>query len=600
MDSEQLSSMPATFNSPPAPLKLLDALRLVSENPKPPAETFHVQLACSFTPLHLQTFLTAELRVRLPLHRVVVSTGLYDDVAGTLRDVRGARVDAVVLVIEWFDLDARLGIRRLGGWSHAALPGIVDRASTWLADIKGLVEQAAETSPVVVSLPSLPLPPLFCTPGGQASIEEIRLRECVWRFAAAIGSHQRVRIVNEQALDMISPVKERLHVGSTFMSGFPYQVPHAARLASLLARAVHQPAPMKGLITDLDNTFWSGVVGDDGVEGVSWDLDHHSQAHGLYQQLLGSFSEAGVLVAVASKNDPRIVEEAFRRDDLVMPAARLFPIAVSWGSKADAVSQILRAWNVGAESVVLVDDNPAELAEVAAAHQSIKCLQFPAGDPAGIYQLLGELRDLFGRTRVSEEDAIRLDSLRAQAGAIETDGGGQGFSEALLEQADAELTIDFSKEAGDGRALALINKTNQFNLNGRRMTDRSWAEWLDDPSTFVMTAKYKDRFGPLGTIAVLAGRFEGSRVNIDHWVMSCRAFARRIEHQCLRVVFERFAAGEISLEYTPTPRNGPIARFLSEISGGPARPGMTVSSASFAASCPRLFHRLTLKEASPA
>jgi FkbH-like protein len=592
--------MSSTLGSTPTFLKLADALRVVSRNPQPPAETFRVQLACGFTPLHLQTFLAAELRLRMPLHHVAVGTGLYEDTAGTLRHARGERLDAVVLVIEWFDLDARLGLRRLGGWSPQSGTEIVERAAIWLAEIRSLVDQVADTSPVVMSLPSLPFPPLFRTPGGQACLEEVQLRERLWRFAASVGAHPRVRIVSDQARDLVSPPSDRLHVGSTFLSGFPYQLPHAAKLASLLARAVHNPPPMKGLITDLDNTFWSGIVGDDGADAVSWDLDHRSQAHGLYQQLLASLSEAGVLIGVASKNDPRVVDETFTRDDLLMPASRLFPMAVSWGSKADAVARVLKAWNVGAESVVFVDDNPAELAEVAAAHPAIQCMQFPHGDAAGIYQLLGQLRDLFGRSHISEEDAIRLDSLRAQASAFDADEQGGGFSETLLEQADAELTVDFTKDDADGRALALINKTNQFNLNGRRITDRAWAERLADPATFVMRVNYRDRFGPLGTIAIMAGRIEGSRVRIDTWVMSCRAFARRIEHQSLRVLFDRFGAGEVVLDYAQTPRNGPLTTFLSDISGAAAQPDMTMSSDTFTAACPRLFHRVALKEASPA
>lgn len=590
--------MPVTLESPAASMKLVDALKIVAKNP--PAldvDTFMVQLVCSFTPLHLQTFLNAELRLRFPSHHVKVGSGLYDDIPGTLRDMRGQRIDAVALVLEWFDLDARLGIRRLGGWSHRQAAEIVGHAAMWLAQVSRLVEQVAQTSAVVISLPTLPLPPLFCTPGGQASADEIRLRECLWTFAASVAANPKVRVISDTALSALSPAAERLNVKSTWVSGFPYQVPHAARLAELLARAIHNPQPKKGLITDLDNTLWSGIVGDDGVEGVSWDLDHQSQGHGLYQQLLSALSEEGVLVGVASKNDPQVVEQAFTREDLIVSSQHVFPFAVSWGSKAEAVSRILKAWNVSADSVVFVDDNPTELAEVAAAHPEVQCLRFPTNDPAAVYQLLGQLRDLFGRQRVSAEDAIRLDSLRARAGASDAaDDDAEGFSEALLEQADAEVTVDFGKDGSDPRPLELVNKTNQFNINGKRITDRAWADFLDDPTTFLMTVKYKDRFGPLGTVAVVGGRVAGPTVFIDTWVMSCRAFARRIEHQCLRVLFDRFSAGEVVFDYVDTPRNGPLTRFLSEISGSAAHAGLTLSEASFAAACPTLLHRIDIKD----
>ena len=577
-------------------MKLADALRIAAQNPPAAgAPPFNVALVCGFTPLHLETFLVAALRQRDPDRHVAVATGLFDDIPGTLRDLRGQPVDAVILVIEWSDIDARLGVRRLGGWSPSDLPAIVDRAGAWLAQVRALVGDLAPTAPVVVSLPTLPLPPLFFTPGWQASAWELKLRETLASFAAEVARSPRVRVIAEQNLAAASPPGERLSIKSTFASGFPYRTAHAGALAELLAAAAHGALPKKGLITDLDNTLWRGIVGDEGAHGVCWDLDHHAQAHGLYQQFLRALSEEGVLVGVASKNDPEVVAEAFARDDLVLPKDRVFPFEVSWGSKAEAVSRVLAAWNVGAESVVFVDDNPAELAEVKAAHPAIECVAFPS-DAQAAYDLLVRLREMFGRAAISEEDGVRLDSLRRAAEAREASDDGEGFSEVLLEQARAELTLDFRKDPADARALELVNKTNQFNLNGRRLTERGWADHLRADGAFVLTATYRDRFGLLGKIAVLAGRAEGPHLYVDTWVMSCRAFARRIEHQCVKALFERFGAHTIAFDYAATPRNGPATRTLASLLGAPPAAGATLTRAAFDAACPRLFHRVEVKD----
>jgi FkbH-like protein len=588
--------LPATTKVP-ATMKLIDALEIVARNPKPgDTEMLAVTLACGFTPLHLHTFLRAELGLRFPTHHVEVATGLYDDIPGTLRRAYNAPVDAIVLVLEWSDLDARLGLRRLGGWSPAQTAAIVDDVSTRLTQLRLLIERVAQTSPVVISLPTLPLPPLFCAAGWQAAPPELRLREQLGAFAAAVAHAPGVRIISQAAIDAASPSSARLSVKSTWTSGFPYQTAHAARLATLIADAVQNPAPKKGLITDLDDTLWRGIVGDDGPENISWDLEHQTQGHGIYQQLLGALAAEGVLVAVASKNDPRVVEEAFLRRDLMLAKGQIFPFAISWTSKAQAVAQVLDAWNIGADSVVFVDDNPAELAEVQAAHPAIECIQFPTRDADAVYQLLERLRGLFGKSIVTTEDRIRLDSLRARAAMREDGGDADGFSEALLEQADAEVTLAFEKNRADPRPLALVNKTNQFNLNGKRMTERAWAEFLAQPDTFLLTVSYADRFGPLGTIAVAGGRVDDATVHVDLWVMSCRAFARRVEHQCLRALFERFSNRALAFDYLATPRNGPLTTFLSEASGVPPFPGMTLSRTSFDAACPRLFHRLALAD----
>src|SRR5262249_8373814 len=508
-------------------MKLIEALELTAENASATGlPRLDAALVCGFTPLHLQTFYTACLRQRFPDRQVNVRVGLFGDIPGTLRGLTESPVDAAAIVIEWPDIDARLGIRDLGGWSPRRLPDIVEHAAAWLDQVLRLAREVAAITPVAVCLPTLPLPPVFFTASWQMSVFEAELKATLWRFAAAAAAHPRIRVVNPQTVALASPHARRLHVAGTWTYGFPYQIAHADQLAATLVRAVENRRPMKGLITDLDDTLWAGVVGDDGVDHISWDLDHHTQEHGLYQQLLSTLSEEGVLVAVVSKNEPAIVEAAFARDDLLIRRERIFPIEAGWGSKANAVARVLARWNVAADDVVFVDDSPTELEEVRAAHSSLECLQFPRGEAQTVYDLLTRLRDMFGRTALSEEDTLRLASLRAAADVPGPADQSEGHSEALLEHADGSLILDFTKDANDVRAFELVCKTNQFNLNGRRPTERGWVEYLNDPQTFLLTATYKDRFGALGKIAVVAGRVQDADVRIDTWVMSCRAFSR--------------------------------------------------------------------------
>ena len=172
-------------------------------------------------------------------------------------------------------------------------------------------------------------------------------------------------------------MSQRLDLKSDLAAGLPYSLAHADALAAALAQLLARETPKKGLITDLDDTLWNGIVGEVGPQGVNWDLASHQQIHGLYQKLLASFSEEGVLVAIASKNDPRVVEEALDREDMILKRRHVFPSEVHWKAKSGSVERILRTWNVGADSVVFVDDSPMELAEVAAAHPGIECILFP-------------------------------------------------------------------------------------------------------------------------------------------------------------------------------------------------------------------------------
>jgi FkbH-like protein len=575
-------------------MKLVEALNINLQNPARTAdEPLTVALICGFTPLHLQTFLNAELLLLFPTRPIEMVTGQYDDIIGSLNDLRNRRFEAIALVLEWADVDARLGTRQLGGWSPRNLTDIVECAQTWLGRLRLLLEEVSQFSPMVVSLPTLPLPPLFFTAGWQASLHELRLRECLWTFAADVARNPRIRLISEQRLNLSSPMSARLDVRSNWLAGFPYHTAHASALAGLLSRAVQNPLPKKGLITDLDNTLWSGIVGDDGARNVYWDLDNHAQAHGLYQQFLRSLALEGVLIGAASKNDPEIVAEAFARPDILLPPENVFPFEVSWGSKALAVSQVLDVWHVHSDSVIFVDDDPLELAEVKAAHPAMECVQFPTHDPQAIYELVERLRDSFGRSAVSHEDEIRLESLRSNASARLSGAEEEGFSELLLEQANGELTFDFRKDVRDARALELINKTNQFNLNGKRFTESAWADYLGRDDTFLLTASYKDKFGALGKIAVLAGRVErAEEVRVETWVLSCRAFARRIEHHSLRVLFEKFKARSITFAYMATERNKQLTRFLAELLGAAPKPEAMLTASAFETTGPKLFHRV--------
>ena len=574
-------------------MKLIDALAIIRRPLPENAPLLRISLACGFTPLHLETFLAAALRERSPFERVDVTTGLFGDMAGNIEGLRSANrdVDVLVVVMEWQDLDLRLGVRNLGGWRVTDLPDIVKSAHRMLTRLEKAIRSAAASLPVYISLPTLPLPPLFTTRSQQASAYELELRQATGSFAASLARHARIRIAGTSHLDEISPPATRFDIRSEILAGFPYQLSHATALAEVLADLIRTPIPKKGLITDLDDTLWSGILGENGVDGISWHLDHKTHIHGLYQQFLASLASAGVLTAVASKNEPALVQQAFEREDLLIDKQSLYPIEVHWGPKSESVRRILKTWNIAADSVVFIDDSPMEVAEVKAVFPDMKCLVFPKNDYQAFWEMLRHLRDAYGKAIVSEEDSIRLDSIRAAA-ALQHSSNGEGTSlDSFLQDAQASVTIAFGREKEDQRAFELINKTNQFNLNGKRLSESSWTAYFNDPATFLMTVSYEDKFGALGKIAVLLGRMQGQAAEIDSWVMSCRAFSRRIEHQCLSWLFENFDLQEITFDYQPTDRNKPTQDFLASITSAPLTGEVRVSRSGFSEKCPPLFHQ---------
>lgn len=573
-------------------MKLIEALEIVKRPTADGAPEQKVFLGCSFTPLHLQTFLAAHLRKLRPEARIEIKTGRFGDLLGNLERLNPFDIDCVVVPMEWSDLDSRLGIRTLGGWRPADLSDILESATKAVTRFQKAITEISQHVPVVVCMPTLPLPPMFLTRPNQAGALETKLHQLVITLAEYFSRASGVRVANAQLLALTSAPADRCDVKSDLTTGFPYTLRHASLLGEVLAELVLNRPALKGLITDLDDTLWAGIVGDDGVDGISWDLDHHTQMHGLYQQVLSSLAGAGVLIGVASRNDASLVERAFERKDLLLSKDELFPLEIHWSRKSESVGRILKAWNIGPDAVMFVDDSAMELAEVKAAFPEMECRIFPKGDYEGIWKLLIDLRTAFGKPQVTKEDALRLSSIR-DADVWRSEGrAGESNSDEFLKSAEARIAFECCQPGANARAFELVNKTNQFNLNGVRFSESEWRDLFRDPASFAVTASYRDKFGPLGTIAVVLATMHGGSAHISAWVMSCRAFSRRIEYQCLKYIFEDLGADEVIFDYQETARNGPIREFLTHLLATSPAPGARLKRDEFFARVPALFHRV--------
>jgi FkbH-like protein len=430
------------------------------------------------------------------------------------------------------------------------------------------------------------------TPPAQASTFEMQIRSTVASLAVSLSKQPGLRIVNAQLLSEISPLAGRFDVKSELVTGLPYSLSHASAIGEILASLVHCRAPKKGMITDLDNTLWAGILGDDGADGISWNLERQTHVHGLYQQFVSSLAGAGVLIAVASKNDPADVDRAFNRKDLLISRNEIFPFEIHWRRKSESVQHILNIWNVSADSVVFVDDSPMEVAEVQAAFPEMECIVFPNNNNQAAWDLLRHLRDVFGKSFLTEDDSLRLESIRGADSWRDVADSRSTPADDFLEAAEASIVFERVRRSGDLRSLELINKTNQFNLNGKRFGESEWLQVIADPTSFLLTVSYKDKYGPLGKIAVIRGSVIGRTLHVHIWVMSCRAFSRRIEHRCLKYLFDNFGADEIVFEYKETSRNGPLQDFFAELTGKAPVPGVRLSKDSFLVNTPPLFHHV--------
>ena len=231
---------------------------------------------------------------------------------GTLESISGAALpDGLVIALEWPDLDPRLDYRGAGSWSATAVNDIVASARIMLDRIAAALLRIPAGPRIALSLPTLPLPPLFHTPGWQASQHELALEAEVMHFAADIAQEGRIAVINTQRLAEQSPAAGRLDLKSDLYTGLPYTIEHADRLASQLALALVPPVSEErdhlrpGRYAVERNRGRSGPG-----RGYAGTSQSHAQLHGLYQKLLASLADSGTLIGIASKNDPAVVDQS--------------------------------------------------------------------------------------------------------------------------------------------------------------------------------------------------------------------------------------------------------------------------------------------------
>lgn len=340
----------------------------------------------------------------------------------------------------------------------------------------------------------------------------------------------------------------------------------------LLARIAAAVAGLsrKCLVLDLDNTLWGGVVGDDGVDGIRLGQgDPTGEAFLAFQRYAQMLARRGIILAVCSKNDAAVAEAGFSHPEMALRRADIAAFSANWDDKATNLRRIAATLEIGLDSLVFVDDNPAErdivrreLPEVAVPELPDDVAEYPARLAAGGY---------FEAVSFTPDDAARgrnyaLNAERKAAASGATDMA------SYLRSLEMTLTAQPVGEAELPRVTQLINKTNQFNLTTRRYTEAEVRRMAADPASLALALRLRDRFGDNGLISVVLARPDESlpsdELLIDTWLMSCRVLGRQVEEAVLGVVAAAAAQRSVRAlvgEYRPTARNAMVAEHYARL-----------------------------------
>ena len=324
----------------------------------------------------------------------------------------------------------------------------------------------------------------------------------------------------------------------------------------------------KCLVLDLDNTLWGGVIGDDGLEGINLDPNHAiGEAYLDFQHTLKRYQERGVLLAVCSKNDQTSAEQVFLSHPYCYLKLQDFAAFIAnWNNKADNLRHIAQQLNIGLDSLVFFDDNPAEREIVRSMLPEVAVLDVPA-DPAQFSVALDKA-GYFDWLQLSKEDLSRAQSYAADQERIRLSENSVDY-DAYLAALEMDARIGRVSRSETERFTQLINKTNQFNLRTVRYSEAEMDRLLNDEAVYPLRAILADKFSNYGLIsACILRKQEGKRLWIESWVMSCRVFKRDLEKAMLNHIVaaaKNFGCAEILGEYIPTAKNGYVANLLDDL-----------------------------------
>ena len=317
----------------------------------------------------------------------------------------------------------------------------------------------------------------------------------------------------------------------------------------------------KGFVLDLDNTLWGGVIGDDGPEQISIGPETAAgQVFSEFQQYLKAQKQLGVMLNIDSKNDEKNALAGLKHPDSGLAPEDFIEIRANWEPKDRNFSEIADSLSLLPESLVFIDDNPAERHII---REQLPGVSAPEIGESHQFIVNIDRNGYFETTTLSEDDLKRNDMYRENAERSKLQASFADYGE-YLDSLKMKAVIRPFEPVYMARIAQLTNKSNQFNLTTKRYTQGEIEAAANDPGHITLYGKLEDRFGDNGVVSVCIGRKDGQTCHIDLWLMSCRVLKRDMEYAMMDELVRRCRQDgitEIRGYYYPTPKNGMVKDF---------------------------------------
>lgn len=319
----------------------------------------------------------------------------------------------------------------------------------------------------------------------------------------------------------------------------------------------------KALVLDLDNTLWGGIVGDDGVENLEIGQETSlGQVYSEFQNYIKMQKQLGVMLNVNSKNEEENALAGLQHPDGALKPDDFIIIKANWDPKSKNLVDIASELNILPDSLVFVDDNPAEREIIS---QQVKGTAVPEiGNPEEYIRVLDH-SGFFEVTKLSEDDRNRNEMYKANVMRKQQEQSFGDYKE-YLKSLQMKAVIAPFEAMYMARIAQLTNKSNQFNLTTKRYSQSEIEAIAQDEKFITLYGKLEDKFGDNGVVSVVIGEKEGNVLHIRLWLMSCRVLKRDMEFAMMDTLVEKCKEQGIDTiygYYYPTAKNAMVREFYS-------------------------------------
>jgi FkbH-like protein len=535
------------------------------EDATPEAKPLRVAVLRSYTLEPIEPVL--KLRLLLEGYRPSIWFGGYNQYAQEILDPRSGLYefgpDLVLMMVRLEEVIPDF-IDDFPARSSAEWQQQVTRKAEELGRLAGRMTSALSVSVIVQNM-TLSRPGYFGIFDAQHADSQAHLvTEFNRALAASIGDMRGVFIWDFDGFSRARGLDTLFDPKMWYVSKNPFKPSAYPAIAEDLLRYIRGAfgRVKKCVVVDLDNTLWGGVAGEDGLEGVKLGHAYPGNCYRDFQKELLKLYHRGILLAIDSKNNEedalRVLDE---HPDMILRRRHFAAVRINWQDKAANLRAIARELNIGLDSMVFIDDNPAECALISQECPECAVVVLPDKPyllPAAVSAIAG-----LENIHITEEDRRKGDLYRAEAARREQEDQYSNLDE-FLRSLEMEVAIDPATRFSIPRIAQLTQKTNQMNMTTRRYSEAQIDAFANDPARAVFSVSARDRFGDHGIIGVMILELRESEYAIDTFLLSCRVIGRGIEQAMVA-----FAAGlarargieRLSGEFVRTAKNTPAAGF---------------------------------------